>query len=317
MKQETKIIALIMAVFAVFLIVVVLGNVTLTGFVTLSEDLNGSNITSNVVLTREQANLSIEKARADIETLKTANLSVLKMQDLLIEAENAMQIAQYASILRGEVNSTDAEKSEARKALALINWNSANYSDVYKLTNEIDSRKEQAFLLNDMITLKNNELSSIDSSIVSVNTRNLLESAKTAFAEERYNETQSLLDQFQVSLEKDQEKSSTLSGITAGTKNFVQRYWVGILVCLCIFVWLFSVFFRKYRISSLKRRIEKMNFENKALKEIVQKTQTERFKDNKISALIYNIRMKKYQERESEIKETLPVLEEELKKLLK
>ena len=45
----------------------------------------------------------------------------------------------------------------------------------------------------------------------------------------------------------------------------------------------------------------------------MRKAQLERFKENKISGLVYNIRMNKYQERLQEIKEELPVLEERLK----
>lgn len=46
----------------------------------------------------------------------------------------------------------------------------------------------------------------------------------------------------------------------------------------------------------------------------MKKAQTERYKTSKIPALVYNIRMKKYQERLNEIKETLPVLEARLRK---
>ena len=46
----------------------------------------------------------------------------------------------------------------------------------------------------------------------------------------------------------------------------------------------------------------------------MKKAQEERFKENKISGLVYNIRMKKYEERLQEIKEELPVFEERLKK---
>ena len=41
----------------------------------------------------------------------------------------------------------------------------------------------------------------------------------------------------------------------------------------------------------------------------MKKTQTERFKENKISGLVYNIRIKKYEERLGTIKQDLPVLE--------
>lgn len=316
MKREIRGLVTVAIVFGVLLVIILIGNLNLTGFVTLSADLNNTNTTMPFI-TQEMARGLIEQAKTDIETMKSAGFSTIKVGDILIEAEKAMQVAQYAGILRNEINSTEAEKSEARKALALVNWNSVNYSAVYVSVHEISSRKEQAFLLNDKLTLKENELASTDSAVISLNTKQILENAKVAFRDERYDETQSLLDEFQLSLEKDQEKASTLSGITFGTKNFIQRYWVAILIIAAILIWILQIALGRYRISSIKNKIEKMKFENTALNEIIKKTQTERFKDNKISSLIYNIRMKKYQERTNEIKETLPVLEEELKKLLK
>lgn len=56
-----------------------------------------------------------------------------------------------------------------------------------------------------------------------------------------------------------------------------------------------------------------MKAEETALNDLIKKTQSERFKENKISGLVYNIRMKKYEEKLQEIKEELPVLEERLK----
>lgn len=45
----------------------------------------------------------------------------------------------------------------------------------------------------------------------------------------------------------------------------------------------------------------------------MRKVQVERFKENKVSGLIYNIRMKKHEEKLGEIKRMLPVLERRLK----
>ena len=56
-----------------------------------------------------------------------------------------------------------------------------------------------------------------------------------------------------------------------------------------------------------------MKTEEQVLNDLMKKTQTERFKENKISGLVYNIRMKKYEEKLQQIKEELPVVEERLK----
>ncbi len=47
----------------------------------------------------------------------------------------------------------------------------------------------------------------------------------------------------------------------------------------------------------------------------MKKTQEERFKQNKISGLVYNIGMKKYEEKMQEIKQELQVLESRLQNI--
>ena len=60
-----------------------------------------------------------------------------------------------------------------------------------------------------------------------------------------------------------------------------------------------------------------MKIEEQVLANLMKKAQVERFKENKISGLVYNIRMKKYEEKLNDIKQELPVLEARVKKMRK
>ena len=55
-----------------------------------------------------------------------------------------------------------------------------------------------------------------------------------------------------------------------------------------------------------------MKIQEQVLNDLMKKAQIERFKENKLSGLVYNIRFKKYKEKLQTIKETMPVLEEKL-----
>lgn len=57
-----------------------------------------------------------------------------------------------------------------------------------------------------------------------------------------------------------------------------------------------------------------MKSEEKALNQLLIHTQEQRYKENKISGLIYNVRMNKYRAKLEEIRQELPVLESKLKK---
>jgi len=57
----------------------------------------------------------------------------------------------------------------------------------------------------------------------------------------------------------------------------------------------------------------KLRIELGSLQKLMEKTQTERFKEGNISHSTYEIRMEKYNERLNEVKQTIPVLEAMLK----
>ena len=67
-------------------------------------------------------------------------------------------------------------------------------------------------------------------------------------------------------------------------------------------------------ITELEVQYQKMKAEKTAISQLIIKNQTDRFKENKISEIVYNIRSKKYKDRMQEIDQTLPVFEERLKK---
>ncbi|MAG28268.1 hypothetical protein CMI47_22315 [Candidatus Pacearchaeota archaeon] len=75
--------------------------------------------------------------------------------------------------------------------------------------------------------------------------------------------------------------------------------------------------YRKFDKKRLEKKIKKMHIEKSVLIGLMKKAQIQRYKENKISELVYKIRMKKYKEKINKIKEELPVLEEKLDKLRK
>ena len=88
------------------------------------------------------------------------------------------------------------------------------------------------------------------------------------------------------------------------------------IITLLIILGIISYFgYKRFEKRLLINKIRKMKTEEQVLNELMKKTQTERFKENKISGLVYNIQMEKYRVRLQEIKEELPVLEERLKDL--
>ena len=135
-----------------------------------------------------------------------------------------------------------------------------------------------------------------------------MEDAKAAFYEERFSETEDLIKVYRVSVEKDRADRTVFAGVQRGAKNFFQEHWIFVLVGFVLVG--FMVFFLRKNIVKriLKNKILKMETERTVLKDLIRKVQVERFKKRSLSGLVYDIRMKKYGERLTEINGELPVL---------
>jgi hypothetical protein len=280
-------------------------------------------------VTKETALQAISYSEQIIQEMQENNLSVDYVNDSLIEARMVFEQANYASILRGEVNATEKEKQEASDALKLISWQNINYGDVLVYTSDIKQRKENAFLLLDKISVEDNNLNNSNNGlktiglfsskqpVISNDTLNILLQAKVAFSEERYNDSEKLLLEFQNALEQERAQSSTLAVMKSNAMNFFQRYWIYILALFVVLVILGYFFYKKIERKLLKNKIKKMKAGKQVINSLMKKTQEERFNKNKISGLVYNIRMKKYEEKLQEIKEELPVLEKKFGEIKK
>jgi predicted small secreted protein len=145
----------------------------------------------------------------------------------------------------------------------------------------------------------------------------ILKQAKIAFGEERYKDAQKLLEDLRLQIEKEQSEKTTLNEMKKATQNFFQKYWIQIIIGLAILILITRIVYKKLEKRILAKKIKKMKIEEQVLNDMIKRTQEERYKENKISGLVYNIRIKKYEKRIQEIKEELPVLEARLKKEVK
>jgi hypothetical protein len=291
-----------------------------------SEDLTNQEIE---IITREQALESISNAEKTINEMKDQGFSLFYVNDTIIEAKRALQKTEYAEILKENLDSTPEQKQEAKNALKLIDWKNLTYNNVLTHTNEIESRKKQAYEIIDEITILKKQLEkdhkkTIKWGIIKFNTKeidlsnatNLLEQAEFAFEEDRYDDAKNYLDQSKKETEIAKTQSATLSTIKGAVLFIFQKYWPYILVILVILVIIAYYIYKKIKIRRLKKKIKRLKTQKISLKQLMKKTQIKRFRFNSISGLVYNIRMKKYKGDYSKIKQTLPVLEKNLQELI-
>lgn len=289
-------------------------NREITGFV-VSDGTNQSlNATGPGIITKQDAINAINEAENVINTMKNNNFSIIYADDSLLEANKAFQQAVYANILRNASAST-SEKKDAEMAMSLIDWRNINYSGILIYTDEIKSREKRAFDIYDGLTASLTKISKYEMNGVNGSeARGMLNEANTAFYQDRYDDAEALIKKINDNLETKSSDLSSLNVLKSNAITFIEKNWAyvsGAFIICCLIVWLI---YRKTSKSILLNRIRKMQTERKVLIGLIKKAQDERFNKNKLSALVYNIRMNKYKERMNKIDEDLPVLEKRLRK---
>jgi hypothetical protein len=261
------------------------------------------------------AQLSLNNSLNIINELQEKGFNVDYINDIYSEAQIVMQQAVYVEIL-SDPSISEAGKLKAKSALKLVSWKNISYTSVLYYTSLISQYRLDTYEIFDSITALNMKSveykeRGVDVSISDV----LISSANDSFYKGQYVDAFSYVDKARLQLETDFEQISTVNLLTENAKNFVYRYlyWIIFLflvICLIIY---FSAGYIYVRI--LKGRIAKMEVEEKVLNRLIERTQNERYKENKLSELVYNIRVRKYQARLSEIKQDIPVLKRKLQKL--
>ncbi len=71
--------------------------------------------------------------------------------------------------------------------------------------------------------------------------------------------------------------------------NFFQRYWIYIIIVLITLGVVGYFAYKKFERRLLINKIRKMKTEEQVLNDLMKKAQEERFRDNKISGLVYNM----------------------------
>lgn len=273
----------------------------------------------NISITKQDAQLALEESLLIIKDFNSHSFPLSFINDSYYDASRVFQQVSYLEILNNvSLPETDSLKIEARSALRFTNLKNLSYSQVIVITDKIVQHNAEAYTIYDTINIMDKKINNYTLSGVNVSiARDLLNSANNSFYLDQFSDSMSYMDKTRVQLESDFEKMSTLSILAANTKTFIYRYWPYILGILSIFAIISFIFIGKIRHSILIKRIEDMGNEEKVLTDLIKKNQVERFKEFKISGIVYNIRMKKYQERLNEITRLLPVLKHNLSKIKK
>lgn len=257
---------------------------------------------------------ALSEGEAILNEFSGNNFSVSYMNDTLTEAKRVFEQAKYAEILRNK-SSNYIERKEAESALKLIDWKNITYASVLPYIESMKDRKEEAFLIFDSLTATKSEIKDYETMGVNASEEKImLDGAKNAFYEDRYKDAKNILGKINDNLEKKSAELTTLRTLNRAAMNFFERNWEGISIIAVLLIILALVSYKKIRVYLLKRKLEKLKSEEKAIIELIKEIQKRRYVENTISDVVYQIRMKKYKENLNKIRRMIPIVKGKLRK---
>jgi len=272
---------LVIALFLVFFMGVRTNN--LTGYFTLVDIApEGFTFEQPEETSPESALLALEQAGKEIREIKEHNLSTTFVEDALFEADQSYKEGDYLSVF---------------KLAQLITY--IKKSDIELLDRiELIKRKERE-LEKEGVNIEDGHA--------------LIEQAIDAFNQDQLDEAQLLLSEAIIELEKAKKEQLRIRELTYLSKNFIIRHWWQILIVLVVVGIATLLTVKKKLKKRIERKLEGLKVELQKTKEVIGELQKARFIEKTITKKTYDSKVLGHEDRIAKIKQTIPVLEAQLK----
>jgi hypothetical protein len=262
-------------------------------------------------VSEQEATLAIENSKEAISRVESNGFLTIYLSDLLRQAEMVFEQLRYAEILRSSSNET--EKNEARIALRLVDWKNINYEGVLVHTNLIIESENKIYEISDSLIILEKRLEVLNDKQDFSRAYEVFNEAKRSFEEERYEEALNKIEETKGKIEEISSEYGALAVLGTSTQSFFYRYWLQLIIFLVVVFVVYLISYKIFKKKRIKKNMIKKQIQLVALKNLMIKTQEERFKKNKISGLVYSIRMKSYQSKIENIEQELDLFEEKIK----
>lgn len=264
-------------------------------------------------ITREDALSALQQAELDMNKMSEDGLSINSINDTLMLAKQALERADFADLLRTKASGELAEM--AKKSLEGLDYSGFTYTGVLEYTQEIAARKQKAYGLLDSIEALEIKVQEYKEQLVDISEANtLLENTRIAFENERYDEAEAMLAEANSNLENKKAELTTLNVMVRSGKNLFVKNWRALTIFAVVLIIIGFFSWKKIKAKNLRKKIKRLKAEKEALVNLLKKAQTQRYKEGKISGLVYNVRTERYNKKLDDIKEMLPSLEAMLKR---
>jgi len=298
-KHKTQAVFLKISLLFIFIAIFISSSISVFASV------NSDNFEDTV--SKEKALIAISNSEELLQGLIRDDMPYSYVNDTIDSAKKAFQRAEYANLLNNKSLSGEVI-DVAREALAGLNYEGFSYADVIKETNKVTDLTERIYRVRDSIRSIELKLDSLEFKIEDSDILSMITKAKDSFESERFDDAESFLLEADTIFSQRISEHTTLKAFFSNANNLLKVFWTSLIIILLviIFGWLF--FKRQINVYMLKRKYKKMLVEEKVLVKLMKKAQIDRFHKASIPNYLYEIKMKKYNERLADIKAKLPIL---------
>ncbi len=291
--------------------------------------------TATAILTRGQVDEAIARAERDVAEMQAGGLSInfvnntLNTAKMLLEGKLTNEsFEEFAALCRAY--SKESIKRYCLSQLSALSFYASrenatskelieeNYPKIIELTDKIDESKKQAFEARDLITAIESKMQEYKVLDIDITIAELtLQDAKEAILEERYDDALELATRTDTELESKRAEISLAKTLLLASRGFFVKNAGALIRTLIVVLIIAAIAQHPLRIYMLKKKITRLNAEEKALHMLMKDAQKKRFASGKITESMYNIKMQVYKKKLDYVKENLPLAEKKLQRLLR
>ena len=266
---------------------------------------------------REDAVQAINEIQKIADELEKLQLSTLLIKDKLTDAKRSFGGHETSTVKKEIIAEINPERREFLDDILIVlqqtpgfELKQRDYQEVILIALEVKQIREDALIIADSLELiEELEYSYRQEEMQTEEARNLLEAAKTAASQERFADALSLMDQAEQSLSTARDEFQRQRGITELSKNFIQRYWIAIVLLLIAAGVGAKPAWKLFQKKRAEHKAKLMKMEERTITKLLRKAQHEYFVAQRITKSTFDIRIDRLKKRMTHIKHTLPVLE--------
>lgn len=198
-------------------------------------------------------------------------------------------------------------------------FENADYGLVLDKIDEMSSRREQAFKINDSIGVLEIRAAELNRNGLDVSKAvELLDLSKSVFKKEAFEDAEALILRAEKELDEAEAKSTTLNIMVTSAKdnlisyvrdNFALLLLEAFILAVCMFVAYF-----KWNYVRSCRKLDDAKLEKSIIDDLMKKNESAYFESRTIGKEEYDLVLKRYQEEFTEISGIIPVLEDAVKR---